>query len=73
MNRFWLAIPFLMTLVLGACIEDFEFEGISVKEGVVVEGYITNQSYNDLLALPAPTRYFTLKLSNVGDLEKCSK
>ncbi len=69
MNRFWLTIPFLMILVLGACIEDFEFEGISVREGVVVEGYITNQSYNDLLALSVPTRYFTLKLSNVGDLE----
>ena len=59
----------MIAVTLQACIEDFEFEGISKGEGIVVEGFISNQSYNDLLALPLSARYFTLKLSNVGEVE----
>ncbi|WP_420583219.1 DUF4249 domain-containing protein [Reichenbachiella sp.] len=69
MNRFQLTISILIFLTLGSCIEDFEFDGVSAGEGIVVEGFITNQSYNDLIPLPLPARYFTLKLSNVGELD----
>lgn len=69
MNRIQLTFLFLLLLSMGACIEDFEFDGISVEEGIVVEGYISNQSYNDLIPLPLPARYFTLKLSNVGQVK----
>lgn len=69
MSRSRLTIPILIFLILSACIEDFEFDGISAGEGIVVEGFISNQSYNDLLSLPLSPRYFTLKLSNVGEVE----
>ncbi|MEP3387342.1 MAG: DUF4249 domain-containing protein [Reichenbachiella sp.] len=69
MSRSRLTIPILIFLILSACIEDFEFDGISAGEGIIVEGFISDQSYNDLLLLPLPARYFTLKLSNVGEVE----
>lgn len=62
----WIAAMFIVT---SACVEDFEFEGVSFGEGVVVEGYISNQSYNDILAQPFSPRYFTLRLSNVGEVK----
>ncbi|MEP3387340.1 MAG: DUF4249 domain-containing protein [Reichenbachiella sp.] len=59
----------LVATTLVSCVEDFEFDGISKREGIVVEGLISNQSYNDLLALPLSTRHFTIKISNVGEVE----
>lgn len=64
--RFFLFV----NLTVSACVEAYEFPIASeVKEGIAVEGFVSNMSYNDLLPLPQPARYFTVKVFNLGKVK----
>lgn len=61
----------LAILLLGqvSCVEDFEFNVPSDGDGIVVEGYISNQSYDDLLPLPMDTRYFEVSMKYISEVK----
>lgn len=55
----------LLPLWLG-CVEEFNFDVPTTEEGVVVEGSISDLSYNDLDALPMDSRYFEVRLTRLS-------
>lgn len=56
-----------------SCLDQFTFKSEEIKPVLVVEGFISNVSYNDSASLPNDPRYFSIKLrytsivSNVYD------
>lgn len=67
-------ILFLFSLFLfTSCLDQFNFKSEVAKPVLVVEGFISNVSYNDSATLPNDPRYFSIKLkytsivSNVYD------
>ena len=57
----------LFTSILG-CIEPYEFVIKDDTPVLVVEGFITNVSYNQSKGYPGEGRYFKVKLSNTSDV-----
>lgn len=57
-NLKWIAI----WLFFAGCIEKFEFDVSGESQGIVVEGFISDVSFNDMLAYPQDPRYFELEI-----------
>ncbi|UII34377.1 DUF4249 domain-containing protein [Fulvivirga ulvae] len=64
-TRFFYAL--LFTIVFG-CIEPYEFVIKNDAPTLVVEGFITDISYNQSKAYPSDGRYFNVKLSYTSDV-----
>lgn len=58
----------LFFLVNNGCVEPYEFLVENNQPSLVVEGYISNVSYNDYSKYPADARYFTVELRLTGDV-----
>lgn len=61
-------IYFVTFLLITSCIEPYEFVVQDNNPALVVEGYISDKSYNETLLYPSDGRYFTVKLSITGDV-----
>jgi len=58
----------MVTYTLAGCVEPFEFVIKNKQPALVVEGFITDVSYNETLCYPSDGRYFTVKLSKTSDV-----
>lgn len=61
-------IIILSFIIIIGCIEPYEFVVKNNKPTLVVEGYISNVSFNETLEYPSNGRYFNIKLSYTGDV-----
>ncbi|MCV9388296.1 DUF4249 domain-containing protein [Reichenbachiella ulvae] len=59
----------LIALFWASCISTYEFEVNEVEKALVVEGFISDQSYSDLNMEPTDPRYFDIKLSWTGQVK----
>lgn len=59
---------FLLFIVIAGCVEPYEFVVKDLSPSLVVEAYISDKSYNETLTYPSDGRYFTVKLSETGDV-----
>jgi hypothetical protein len=59
---------FFLFLFIASCIEPYEFIVRDESQTLVVEAMISNQSFNETLLYPSDGRYFTVKLSETGDV-----
>lgn len=58
----------LLYLLMLGCIEPYEFVVEDKEPRLVVEGFISDKSYNETLLYPSNGRYFTVKLSYTSDV-----
>jgi len=58
----------LLFLFLAGCIEPYEFVIHDGATSLVVEAYISDRSFNETLSYPSDGNYFTVKLSETGDV-----
>ena len=58
----------LLFLLMGACVEPYEFEIHDPSPSLVIEAYISDKSFTETLTYPSDGRYFTVKLSRTGDV-----
>ena len=58
----------LFILILSGCIEPYEFRIENKAPTLVVEGFISNVSYNETLQYPSDGRFFTVKLRLTSDV-----
>ena len=59
---------FFSFLLIGGCLEPYEFVIEDNEPGLVVESYISDKSFNETLSYPSDGRYFTTKLAWTGDV-----
>lgn len=59
---------FLVFLLAAACVERYEFVIKDNSAALVVEGYISDRSFDDTRSYPSDGRYFSVKLSLTGDV-----
>lgn len=57
-----------LSLLLGACVEPYDFRIENQKPNLVVEGFISNVSYNETLEYPSDGRHFAVKLRYTSDV-----
>ncbi|MEX2234012.1 MAG: DUF4249 domain-containing protein [Cyclobacteriaceae bacterium] len=57
----------LFTFIAG-CVEPYEFVVHDDEQTLVVEAFISDKSFSETLLYPSDGRYFTVKLSNTGDV-----
>jgi hypothetical protein len=62
------SIYFIFFLFAIGCIEPYEFVVKNTQPSLVVEGFISDKSFNETLQYPSDGRYFTIKLSTTGDV-----
>ncbi len=55
-------------LLIGGCLEPYEFIVHDNEPSLVVEAYISDKSFDETLLYPSDGRYFTVKLSETGDV-----
>ena len=58
----------LLFLLIGGCVEPYEFVVKDNAPALVVEAHISDRSFNETLTYPSDGRYFTVKLSRTGDV-----
>ena len=58
----------LIFIVCMGCIEPYEFVVKNDKPALVVEGYISNVSYNESVEYPSNGHYFTIELRKTSDV-----
>lgn len=58
----------MLFLAIAGCVEPYEFVVKDPSPSLVVEASISDKSYNETLAWPSDGRYFTVKLSETGDV-----
>lgn len=56
-------------LALSACVEPFEFESSNERPVVIIEGYVSDVSSNDYLALYGDPRFFYVKVKYAGTVK----
>jgi hypothetical protein len=60
----------ILILILGmGCVEIYEFNIKNDKPSLVIEGEISNVSFNECHEFPAEGRYFTVKLSKTSNVD----
>ncbi len=59
---------FLLFILIGSCIEPYEFIVRQRASTLVVEGFISDKSFSETLSYPSDGRYFTIKLSSTSDV-----
>ena len=59
---------YLLFISAAGCIEPYEFVIHERSPGVAVEAMISDKSFNETLTYPSDGRYFTVKLSETGDV-----
>jgi hypothetical protein len=57
-----------LLLIVVSCIEPYQFRIKNNNPGLVIEGTLSNKSYNDSRVYPSDGRYFTVKLSRTSDV-----
>ncbi|MGC1240048.1 MAG: DUF4249 domain-containing protein [Chryseosolibacter sp.] len=55
-------------LLIAGCIEPYEFVIRDASPSLVIEAYISDRSFNETLSYPSDGRYFTVKLTETGDV-----
>lgn len=58
----------MLYLAVAGCVEPYEFVVEDPSPSLVVEAYISDRSYNETLAYPSDGRYFTVRLTETGDV-----
>src|SRR5688572_13335898 len=58
----------LLFLTVGGCIEPYQFTIENNEPSLVVEGYISDKSYQETLSYPSDGQYFTVKLTSTSDV-----
>ncbi|MCK5781351.1 MAG: DUF4249 family protein [Flavobacteriales bacterium] len=66
MGRYVLFILFIISV--SSCQERYDFVIVNKTEGVVIEAFISDKSFNSTLSYPSDGRYFTVKLSKLSDV-----
>lgn len=59
---------FLLFIVVAGCVEPYDFTVKDMTPALVVEGYISDKSYNETLSYPSDGRYFSVRLTETGDV-----
>lgn len=59
---------FALFVIIAGCVEPYEFVVKDQSPALVVEAYISDKSYNETVLYPSDGRYFTVKLSETGDV-----
>lgn len=60
--KYNLTLILLVQLLFLSCVENFSFESEDEQQALIVEGFITNISYNDAAFLPMDARNFEVRL-----------
>src|SRR6187200_2218443 len=58
----------LIMILVGGCIETYQFRITDTHPGIVVEATISNKSFNDTRNYPSDGRYFTVKVTRTSDV-----
>jgi hypothetical protein len=58
----------ILFLVVGGCIEPYQFTIKNNEPSLVVEGYISDKSYQETLSYPSDGEYFIVKLTSTSDV-----
>jgi hypothetical protein len=58
----------ILFLLIAGCIEPYEFVVDDLTPSLVIEAYISDNSFDETLLYPSDGRYFTVKLSETGDV-----
>lgn len=58
----------VLFLIMGGCVEPYEFIVKDNSPALVVEAFISDKSYDETLSYPSDGRFFTVKLSQTGDV-----
>jgi len=61
-------VGFLLLFSIAGCIEPYEFVVKDSEPSLVVEGFLSDKSFNETLNYPSDGRYFTVKLTYTGDV-----
>lgn len=61
-----LIFSFVMLFFISGCVENFEFKVDNEPPSLVVEGFISDKSFNDTKLYPSDGRRFTIKLRETG-------
>ena len=59
---------FCLFLLIGGCLERYEFVIEDNEPALVVEAFISDKSFNETLLYPSDGRYFAVKLTLTGDV-----
>ena len=59
----------LLFISFTSCVERYEFVVINNTEGIVIESFISNKSFNNTLEYPSDGRYFSVKISKTSDVK----
>lgn len=57
----------ILSLLMG-CVSPYDFEIAAKSSSIVVDGYISNQSYEDAQRFPADGRYFKVRIKELRDV-----
>lgn len=66
MHKYTLLI--MLVISTFGCVEPYKFEVVNKTDGIVIESFISNKSYNNTLTYPSEGRYFTVKLGRISDV-----
>ena len=61
-------LRFTFLFLIAGCIEPYEFVVRNPRPSLVVEAYLSDKSFNETLSYPSDGRYFTVKLTETGDV-----
>jgi hypothetical protein len=59
---------FLFILLLASCIEPYDFVVVATEPTLVIEAIVSDQSFDDTILYPSDGRYFTVNLSEAGNV-----
>lgn len=57
-----------LLLLIGRCVEPYQFAIKDASPSLVIEAWISDKSFSETLSYPSDGRYFTVKLSETGDV-----
>ena len=60
--------PFVLLMLILGCVEPYEFVVRDDEPTLVIEAFISDKSFNETLLYPSDGRWFTVKLSQTGDV-----
>lgn len=62
------SLIFFVAVLCFACVGSYEFTETRKQQGLVVEGYLSDVSYNEPVNFPSDGRYFTVSLRYTSDV-----
>ena len=62
-------LRFTFLFLIAGCIEPYEFVVRNPQPSLVIEAFLSDKSFKETLGYPSDGRYFTVKLTQTGDVQ----